>query len=143
MAMAEERIVQRLQQIAMSLAPFKVELKDFGSAPSHSIFINVTSKLPLQHAISEFRQAQHLMKLTNDQKPHFIEEPCVMIAGKLKNWQYEKAWEQFSHRNFTGRFIADSVLLLKKAEGSKRYEIVRRLDFMNIPIAVRQGELFA
>src|SRR5947209_18455113 len=103
MAMAEERIVQRLQQIAMSLAPFKVELKDFGSAPSHSIFINVTSKLPIHHVLSELKQAQHLLRLTQDQKPYFMDEPSIILAGKLKNWQYEKAWEQFYQRHLSGK----------------------------------------
>ena len=45
--MMEERIVQRLQAIAMGITPFKIELKDYGSFPSHTIFINVVSKLPI------------------------------------------------------------------------------------------------
>ena len=40
-AMMEERIVNRLRTVAMAFPPFKVELKDFGSFPSHTLFINV------------------------------------------------------------------------------------------------------
>ncbi|HEX5654345.1 MAG TPA: 2'-5' RNA ligase family protein, partial [Chitinophagaceae bacterium] len=43
-AMMEERIINRLRTIAMGTTPFKIELKDFGSFPSHSIFIAVTTK---------------------------------------------------------------------------------------------------
>src|SRR5215208_1153179 len=46
LGMMEEKILQRLQTIAMGIAPFKIELKDYGSFPSHTIFINVVSKLP-------------------------------------------------------------------------------------------------
>ena len=42
--MMEERIINRLKVMAMGYPPFKVELKDFGSFPSHTIYINVTSK---------------------------------------------------------------------------------------------------
>src|SRR5689334_18530637 len=41
--MMEERILNRLRAIAMGQFPFKVELKDFGSFPSHTLFINVLS----------------------------------------------------------------------------------------------------
>src|SRR5262245_50194874 len=44
----EERIINRLKAIAMGWVPFKVELKNFGSFPSHTIYIGVTSKLPVQ-----------------------------------------------------------------------------------------------
>src|SRR5215831_2152848 len=37
-AMMEERIINRLRHVAMAHYPFKVELKDFGSFPSHTIF---------------------------------------------------------------------------------------------------------
>src|SRR5215510_9101674 len=59
--MMEERILNRLKAIAMGYHPFKVELKDFGSYPSHTIFINVFSKLPIQNLVRQIREAQKLM----------------------------------------------------------------------------------
>src|SRR5688572_673886 len=47
--MMEERIINRLKLVGMSFPPFKVELKDFGSFPSHTIYINVASRLPVQN----------------------------------------------------------------------------------------------
>ena len=120
--MIEERIVSRLKMIAMGFSPFKVELKDFGSFPSHTIYINVMSKLPLQNLIKEIRtEAQRLMKLNDDNKPHFIMEPHLTVARKLQPWQYEKGWLEYSHHHFTGRFIADAMLLLKRRVGDKRF----------------------
>lgn len=142
LALMEERIVQRLRTIAMGYCPFKVELKDFGSFPSHTIFIQVTSKLPIRGLVKEIKDAQRLMKLDKDHKPHFIDEPYLTIARKLLPWQYEKGWLEYSHKSFTGRFIADGMLLLKRGAGQKAWQIAERFAFQNLPVTTRQGELF-
>jgi 2'-5' RNA ligase len=143
LALMEERIVQRLRTIAMGYCPFKVELKDFGSFPSHSIFINVTSKLPIRGLVNEIKDIQRLMKLDKDHKPHFIDEPYLPIARKLLPWQYEKGWLEYSNKSFTGRFVADAMLLLKRREGEMAWQIAERFAFQNLPVAIRQGQLFA
>ncbi|HMH23161.1 MAG TPA: 2'-5' RNA ligase family protein [Puia sp.] len=142
LALMEERIVQRLKTIAMGFCPFKVELKDFGSFPSHTIFINVISKLPVRELSKEIREVQSLMKLDKEHKPHFIDEPYFTIASKLLPWQYEKGWLEYGQKHFTGRFIADSMLLLKRREGDRAWQIAERLEFQNLPVTTRQGELF-
>ena len=142
-AMMEERILARLRTIAMSFPPFKVELKDFGSFPSHTIYINVTSKVPVQGLVREIRSGtQRLMKPDDEHKPLFIMEPHLTIARKLKPWQYEKGWLEYSNRHFTGKFIANEMTLLKKAEGETRFRLVERLAFQNLPVVTKQGELF-
>jgi 2'-5' RNA ligase len=139
----EERTIQRLQSISMGISPFKVELKDYGSFPSHSIFINVTTRVPIQSLVKELKQAQRLMKLNSENKPHFIDEPFIPICTKLKPWQYEQGWLEYSHRQFTGRFVADGMLLLKRRAGEKAaFQIAKRFEFMNLPVTTRQGDLF-
>jgi 2'-5' RNA ligase len=139
----EERIINRLKLIAMSYPPFKVELKNFGSFPSHTIYINVVSRMPVQNLVKAIRtETQRLMKLDDDHKPHFMLEPHVTIARKLLPWQYEKGWLEYSHKHFTGRFIADAMLLLKRQPGEKSYQIVQRFEFQNLPVTTRQGDLF-
>ena len=121
----------------------KIELKDFGSFPSHTIYINVVSKVPVQTLVKEVRkEAQRLMKLNDDNKPYFILEPHVTIARKLQPWQYEKGWLEYSNKNFTGRFIADGMLLLKRPLDEKKYQVAQRFEFQNLPVTTRQGELF-
>lgn len=144
--MMEERIVNRLKTIAMGQYPFRVELKDFGSFPSHTLYINVTTKVPIQTLVKEIRhETQRLMKLNDDNKPHFILEPHLTIAGKLLPWQYEKAWMEYKDKNFTGRFIADGMTLLKRPVGEPiarmKYHAVERFAFQNLPVSTKQGEL--
>jgi 2'-5' RNA ligase len=141
--MKEERLLSKLKTVAMGYPPFKVELKDFGSFPSHTIYINVTSKLPVQGLVKAVRtEAQRLMKLNDEHKPHFILEPHLTIARKLKPWQYEKGWLEYSNRHFTGRFIADGMNLLRRPVGEMKYRLVQKFEFQNLPVTTKQGELF-
>jgi len=141
--MMEERLVNRLKIIAMGYHPIKVELKDYESFPAHTIYINVTSKLPIQHLIKQVRsEAQQLMHLNKEHRAHFIMEPYVTIARKLQPWQFEKGWLEYSNKQFTGRFIADAMLLLKRPVGQIKYEIVQRFEFENLPVTTTQGALF-
>jgi 2'-5' RNA ligase len=141
--MMEDRLLNRLRQVAMGFPAFKVELRDFGSFPTHTIYINVASKLPVQKLVKEVRtEAQRLMKLNDDNKPHFIMEPHITIARKLKPWQYEKGWLEYSHKHFTGRFIADSMTLLKRDLGEMKYHSADQFEFQNLPVTTKQGDLF-
>ena len=140
--MMEERLVNRLKTIAMGYHPFKIELKDFGNFPSHTIIINVDTQLQVKNLVKEIKPAQQLMTLNKDYKPHFIDTPHIPIARKLVPWQYEKAWLEYGHLQFTGRFIADSMLLIKRKVGDMKYQIVQRFGFMNLPVSTKQGALF-
>ncbi|HTB52869.1 MAG TPA: 2'-5' RNA ligase family protein [Ferruginibacter sp.] len=138
----EERLKQRLQVIGMGTSPFKIDLKDYGSFPTHTIYIHINTKNAIQELVKELRTARRLMK-SPDHDPHFIMEPHISIAMKLLPWQYEQGWLEYSHRHFSGSFIADGMLLLRKREGETQYQIVQRFEFMNLPVATKQGELFA
>jgi 2'-5' RNA ligase len=140
--MLEERVVNRLKTIAMAFHPIKVELKDFGSYPSHSIFIQVLSRELIRDLVREVREAQRLLKPDNEHKPYFSDDPHILISAKLLPWQYEKGWLEYRHRHFTGRFIAEDMLLLKRRMGDKAWQILERLEFQNLPVAIKQGELF-
>jgi 2'-5' RNA ligase len=140
--MIEERIINHLKMVAMGYHPIKVELKDFGGYPSHTIFINVTTKEPIKNLVKEIKPWQKLLKLNEDNKPHFIDDPMFTVARQLKPLQYETAWPEYQNKTFTGRFIADGMLLLKRKVGEKAYQISELFEFQNLPVATKQGELF-
>lgn len=141
--MMEERILNRLKVAAMSHYPFRVELRNFGSYPAHTIYIAVTTKEPVVSLVKKIKPWQRLLKLDKDHKPHFIDDPHLTIARQLKPWQYEAAWKEYGQKSFTGRFIADGMLLLKKNPGDKGYYPLKRFDFENLPVTTRQGSLFS
>jgi 2'-5' RNA ligase len=140
--MMEDKIRQRLRAITMGEPPFKIELKDFGTYPSHSIFVNIATREPVKKLIHSVRDIQSILRTDKEHKAHFLQEPMIVIGRKLRPWQYEKAWIEYSQRQFTGRFIADAVLLLKRAEGTIPWQIVERMELQNLPVVTRQGGLF-
>ncbi len=137
----EDRIFNRLKMVAMAMPAFKVELKDYGSFPSHSVFIQVKSTMAIQLLIKNLKPAQRLLK-TSEHKPHFMNAFNINIASKLLPGQYEKSWKEYSQKQFTGRFIANSMLLLKRFEGTKAYKPVQAFEFLNMPVVTTQGQLF-
>lgn len=137
----EDRLVNRLKMIAMAMPAFKIELKDFGSFPSHTIYINVETKAGIQMVVKSLKPAQQLMK-TKEVKPHFIDNPYIAVARQLLPWQYEQGWQEYSQKHFTGRFIATNMLLLRRAEGTKSYQVVDQFEFLNMPVVTTQGALF-
>jgi 2'-5' RNA ligase len=139
--MMEERIVNRFKMIAMAMSPFKVELKDFGSFPSHTIFINVDTKVAIQVLVKNIKAAQSLLK-TKDHKPVFAGDAYIPIARQLQPGHYDRAWLEYSHKDFTGRFIASNMLLLRRQPGHKSYQPVQKFEFMNMPVVTTQGALF-
>lgn len=140
--MIEQRIVHRLQLIATAHNSFLVELHDFGSFPTHSIFINVTTKTQIVELVKALRPMQHLLKIDKERKPHFITEPYITIARKLLPWQYEKGWLELCNTHFSGKFIATHLLLLRKRDGEKRFEMIRRFELLNVKESITQGQLF-
>jgi len=148
--MREDHIVNRLNTIATAYHPFKVDLKDYGSFPSHTIFINIESKQQVKNLIKEFRPVQHLMALNKENKPHFIDNPHLTVARKLLPWQYEQGWLDYGLRHYRGRFMADEMWLLKRSLETQpdglylagKYQIVHRFKFLNLPVKSAQGQLF-
>lgn len=139
----EDRIRQKLRTISLSRAPFQVHLHGYGSFPSHTIFINILSRPVIQSLVKTIRtEAQSLLKLKADNRPHFILDPHLTIARKLKPWQYEQGWLEFSNRNFSGKFIANNMVLLRRDLEGGKYEQVERFEFQDIPVIAKQATLF-
>ena len=137
----EPRLTERFQELAMSHNPFKVEIKNFAAYPSHTIYLDVLTKSPFNELVKGLKKMKWLMNIPQHE-PHFIPEPHLLIAQRLKPMQFIRMWMECEHSVFNGRFIADSMLLLRRSEISKRYEVVRRMEFMSLPMNVKQGELF-
>ena len=139
----EDRIINRLKVVGMGFHPIKIELKDFGSFPSHTIYINVESKAQITELVKKIREESgRLMKLDAENKPHFINDGHLTIARKLKPWQYEEGWFEYSHRPFSGKFIAGKMILLRKTEGEFKFAPIESFEFQDLPVETKQGQLF-
>ena len=139
----EPRILQKMRQYAHTLTPIDISLNGFGSFPSHTIYINITTKNEIIETVKGMRDFQSVLKMDKDHKPHFITEPHITLARKLQVWQYEKGWLEWQQRHFSAKFRVNKMTLLKRRSESNGYRVVEGFPFMEKRTTIHQGLLFA
>lgn len=139
--MTEERIVKRLTLIAENEKPFAIDLQNFGSYPMHAIFIRIANQPRVLELIKRLKKVRSLMKGAGED-PHFLQDPNIALAGRVDKSSYIEAMKEYEHRNFRGRFIVSSFILLKRAKDEKKYSVVKRFEFQYITLLNGQGLLF-
>ncbi len=137
----ESKLVERLQQVASRTSTFKVELQNFAAFPSHTVYINVLTRRPFQELTRESKVVKSLTKIP-DHDPHFINDPHLLIAQRLKPFQFTRMWMDCEHTQFTGKFMADSMVLMKRSDIHTRYEELKRFEFASLLQTIKQGTLF-
>ena len=137
----EAKLVERMQGVAARSETFKVELQNFAAYPSHTIYIHVATRSPFNELAKQLKAVSSLTKIP-DHDPHFIKEPHLLIAQRLKPFQFTRMWMDCEHNAFTGRFMADHMMLMKRSETASRYEVLRRFDFASLGLCIKQGTLF-
>lgn len=144
--MFESLIIKHLNNVAETVSSFPVVLKDYGSFFPHTIFINVMSKDPIVNLVKRLREKlQVAMTFNKEYPPHFITNPHLTIARRLERWQYEQGVLEYSSSHFSGMFMAEEMLLLRKpADGEKaKYELVKKFSFNGFWRPPTQGDLFS
>ena len=140
--LAETRFVNRLRNIATANPSFKITLNDFGSLPSHTIYINIQTTNQLTELTYELKQVQAYLKPDVQHKPHFISEHIISIAHKLLPWQYEKGWLEYSNTHFNASFMVNEISLLKRKEGSNGYKTIGQFPLLNQVNKLEQASMF-
>ncbi|RPD43520.1 MULTISPECIES: 2'-5' RNA ligase family protein [Chitinophagaceae] len=139
---SEDKLVERLQQTVMGLHPQMIELKDFAAYPSHTLYIPMAGRGMFAEFFKEIKKLKWLMQVPQ-QDPQFFAEPHLVLAHGLKPLKFIGMWMELEHRQFTGRFKADALLLLRRSAPGSRYEVLRRMELLSRGAEVRQGVLFA
>ena len=139
--MNEERLINRLNSITMASRPFKLDIRDFGSWPDHSIFLNIANPGPLKELSASVQEIRSMVK-AGEVKPHFLKEFNFLVAGKLKPWQYEQGWKEYSQKHFSASFIAAEMVLLRQEPSGLKFQVCGHFEFRDLPVGVTQGELF-
>ena len=139
--MMEAKVINALKGIAMGIQPFRVEVKDYGSYPTHSVYLNTTTRSPLLELVKQLKQAGRLLK-SQSGEPVFLNDFNFTIANKLLPYQYEKGWADLKHRSFNARFMVDGLLLLKRTAQAGKFSVVEHFQCLDLPVLTRQGALF-
>ncbi len=117
-------------------------MDDFGSLPSHTIYLKVQATNQIMDLIKELKQVQEYIKPNAQTKPHFITDHIISIAHKLLPWQYEKGWLEYSNTHFNASFMVNELILLKRNEDSKGYRVFERFPLLNQVKKLEQASLF-
>ncbi len=108
-------LVSSFSLLAKGLTPVTVHLNGFGSFPPRVIYLNVSRSPELnyfqQKIIRHCRQSLNLFNADYRDLPF---HPHITIAFRdLKKKRFPEAWQEFSSKEFTGRFEANAFSLLK------------------------------
>lgn len=139
---SEPNWLRRIARTVSEHKPFTVTLENYGSFPTHSIYLQVKTKTAIVSLVKALRQHGKYLYYDAAYKPHFITEPHLTIARKLLPWQYEQAWQAYRHQFFSGMFLAKEVLLLRRRLSEKHYHILERFALEGKQQQVVQGGLF-
>jgi hypothetical protein len=123
----EQQMLDALDKIAIGFMPFKIHLKNFSHIEADEIFVDVAEKEPFQLLKSQLKNAMDTM-----QNARFNEIPRITIAQRLQPWQFGKSWDKFSKEHITASYIADKMLLLKRMEGFRAWQIQKYMAFQNM-----------
>lgn len=82
----EQRLTERLQEVAMGLHPFPVTLQGFKAHGSNDISIGLDA-LPIGEVVKELKQIRWLMAVPQAE-PQFYAQPQLMLAQKLKPMKF-------------------------------------------------------
>ena len=111
----EESLLLALKNLATSLSPCKVELRNFDSFAPRVIFIKAIPSEPLlsiQHKLRQFCKKE--LGLFNADYRELPFHPHITLAFRdLKKTAFSQAWEEFSKKSFDAEFVADQMCLLK------------------------------
>lgn len=140
--MMEEKLLYQLQVISMAEKSFLLELKDYGSYPMHSIFIKIANQQQVLQLIKDLKQTKRLMR-SGGEDPYFLQDPTIPLAGRIDKKIYIEVIKEYAHKHFSGKFVTDAMLLLKRKSGEKKYQVQRRFEFQNLPVNAAQGDLFS
>jgi hypothetical protein len=135
----EQRILQHLEASAAKAAPVRIQLENYGSLPTHTIYINITTQAELKRLVGDIKSRSKLMRIENH-NPYFMDDPFVPVAQKIKAMVYEKAWPDYRQRSFSGSFVADGMTLLKIENTS--FTVIKKYPFTNTAKEATQVSLF-
>jgi len=119
-------MLDALHRVAMGFMPFKIHLKNFGRIDNQEIFVKVGEQETIEYLVSQIKAAEGLMV-----DARFNDLPRITLAQRLQPWQFDKSWPEYSHKQLAATFLAGQMLLLKRMEGFRSWQVLKHMAFQN------------
>lgn len=114
----EAELLMALHSFWTELEPFEIRLSGFDHFSQRVLFVSAARNEALKMLKQEMElHFSHLFPgvIEKDLRPF---HPHVTIASRdMQRSHFEKAWAYFSKKEFSERFVTDSVALMKLSEG--------------------------
>jgi 2'-5' RNA ligase len=139
----EEKVSRMFQQVASFFPPLGITLENFGSFPTHSIYIKVDKDSALHSLVKNIRtSSKGILQVNKETKPMIMLQPHIGIVRKLKPDIYEQSWQKYKDASFSGFFVAKEMILLRRPTHEHKWQMVSRFGFQNRTLPSTQGKLF-
>ncbi|HOZ84491.1 MAG TPA: hypothetical protein PK191_03320 [Niabella sp.] len=123
----ELMICDALEKVAMGFMPFKVHLRNFGFCDGHEVYIALDNTAPVDRLVEQIKQVTQWTTLN----PVFNELPRLTLGRRLHVWQFEKSRQLYEKKHFAATFLSNAMLVLKRMEGFRNWQILKHLEFQN------------
>ena len=138
----ENDLINHLVKIVRQLSPVQLILKDFGNFPTHTLYINIASKVSLIDRINFIKKEGKLSSFTVEQ-PQYVDDFYIPAAIKLKPWQFEKLSVEYNQLNFSASCIINEIQLLTREQNTGRLRCISKFPLLDlIKTTAHQGLLF-
>lgn len=121
----ENELTEGLQQFAMEIESFTIQLNGFNSFPPRVIYIDVVPSPELHNMKAQLATfLRKNFKFSNTEHKSGVFKPHVTVAFRdLNKTTFARVWEEFRDRTFEATFIVNSLSLLK--HNGKAWEVFR------------------
>ena len=139
----EEKVVRMFQQVSSFFPPLDITLKNFGSFPTHSIYIAVDKNSAVHSLVKNIRtNSKGILQVNKETKPMIMLQPHIGIVRKLKPDIFDQSWQKYQDATFSGFFVATEMILLRRTTHEHKWQLVSSFGFQNRTLPSTQGKLF-
>jgi 2'-5' RNA ligase len=129
----ESTLVKKLEDFACGFYPFKIQLNNYDAFAPRVIFIDVLKSVELDELYLELKRfcKRELNLFNADYKDQPFHPHVTLAFRDLKKQNFERAWEEFSQREYSSTFTVSHVVLLK--HNGKIWKVFKQFDLAPAP----------
>lgn len=129
----EPLLVRKLEDFAAGFRPFRVRLENYDAFAPRVIFMNVVKSPELDKLYLELKRfcKRELNLFNADYKEQPFHPHLTLAFRDLKKPNFERAWAEFSQREYSGTFDVGHVALLKHS--GKIWEVFKEFELPAVP----------
>jgi len=129
----ELTLVKKLEDFAGGFRPFRIQLDKYAAFPPRVIFMNVVRSPELDKLYLELKRfcKRELNLFNADYKEQPFHPHLTLAFRDLKKPNFERAWEEFSQREYNRSFTVGRVTLLKHT--GKIWEAFKDFELPTVP----------